>query len=436
MITVRGRPVAALAACAASVLVLLSACSQEPAAEAGPTEPATTTAPSTASATDGTDDEFPAAVSRELDIDFGSAPYDRVAACHHDGPVAVQDGRVTFAPSDPSDDLAAMDAEVELSITGAPSYLEIGPEGRSYASVPFSCKAVGGDAPTGADAVVDSGELIVGGTQDDLQVMGLITAGEPVTDDPASDGAADAEASGASAVDLELRQPAGIGTTLLHSSLRNGDGYRYFIREEEDGDTDEPSGRSWVTVAWDDTSGSVRQLTHTEDFMGSVPQPDKTLVMGVDGDNGIIVGQEDLDDREAFEAIAEFLGDPDEESSEFSEDGDHRGYRSETKSWGSFSATYYSPADGEPEWVGTCLAWSGELSDFPQSVTIGSPLQLGSSLVEHPSMGSTESEHVEDGEAPSLVTDGDDRLTVDVVGGTRTDGMITSMQSGTGCARG
>lgn len=427
------RPAAAVLA--ASALVLLSACSQEADAEAGVTEPAATTAPATTSATEEPADEFPPAVSHDLDIDFGSAPYDRIAACHHDGPVTVQDGRATFTPSAPSDELTALDAEIQLAITGAPRYVEIGPDGRSYASVAFSCKAVGGDAPTGEEAVVDSGELIVGGTQDDLRVMGIITAGEPTSGDPASDGGAGAEGSGASAVDLELREPAGIGTALLHSSLRNGDGYRYFVREEQDGDTDEPSGRSWTTVAWDDEAGAVRQLTHTEDFMESVPQPDKTLVVGVDGDNGILVGQEDLDDREAFDAIAEFMGEPDEESSEFAEEGDHQGYRSETKTWGSFSVTYYSPADGEPEWVGTCLAWSGELSDFPPPVTIGAPLQLGSSLVEHPYLGSTESEHVVDGEAPSLVTDGDDRFTVDVIGGTRTNGMITSMQSGIGCAR-
>lgn len=445
----RGRAAAALAA---SALVALSACSQDSDAEAGATTPAPAASPTTAQATEKSgDDNFAAAITRELDIDFGSAAYDRVPACFHDGPVTVDGGRATFAPSNPSQELTDMGAEVELSITGGAAYLEIGPDGRSYAAVPFSCRAVGGDAPDGAAALVDSGELFVGGTQDGLRVMGLVTAGDPITDasdEDGSDGTSDEQPSsddangdqsgegpGTSAGDVMAHEPAGLGETSLNSSLRNGDGYRFFVREEQDGDTDEPSGRGWKNVAWDEESGSVRQIDHVEDFMDSVPRPDETLVVGVDGDNGILPGQEDLSDREAFDAIADFMGEPDGESSEFSEEGAHRGFTSETKSWGSFRVTHYSPADGEPEWVGTCLAWSGELGDFPQEVTIASPLRTGTSLADHPFLGSTAADHVEDGEAPSLVTDVDSRYTVDVVGGSRTDGMITSLASGTGCAR-
>jgi len=434
----RGRAAAVLTA---SVLLALTACSQGSDAEAGDTAPAPGSSPATAAPTtaepgptaatdEAAGDAFPSAITRELDIDFGSAPYDRIPACHHDGPVTVDGGRATFSPSDPSQELTDMGAEVELTITGAPGYVEIGPDHRSYAAVPFSCSAVGGDAPDGAEALIDSGELFVGGSQDDLRVVGLVTAGDPLTDEAPS-----TEETGASALDLPAYDPAGTGRATLHSSLRNGDGYRYFVRAEQDGDTDEPTGRGWKNVAWDAESGSVRQIEHVEDFMDSVPRPDETLVVGVDGDDGILPGQPDLDDRAAFDAIADFMGEPDAESSEFAEEGDHRGYRSETKSWGSFEVTYYSPADGEPDWVGTCLAWSGELSDFPPEVTIASPLRMGMSLADYPFLGSTAADHVEDGEAPSLVTDVDGRYTVDVMGGSRTDGMLTSQASGTGCAR-
>lgn len=443
---------------AASALVALSACSQDSDAEAGATTPASAASPTTPQATeeasgaDAAGDDFAAAITRELDIDFGSAPYDRIPACHHDGPVTVDGGRTTFAPSNPSQELTDMGAEIELTITGGAGYVEIGPDGRSYAAVPFSCSLVGGDAPDGADALIDSGELFVGGTQDGLQVMGLVTAGDPITDDGAgteagtedagSDGTGsgdagsdDAEEPGASAVDILAHEPAGIGVTHLHSSLRNGDGYRFFVREEKDGDTDEPSGRGWKNVAWDVDSGSVRQIDHVEDFMDSVPRPDETLVVGVDGDNGILPGQEDLSDQEAFDAIAAAMGEPDAESSEFSEEGAHRGYRSETKTWGTFAVTLYSPADGEPDWVGTCLAWEAELGEMPDDVTLAAPMRMGMALAEYPYFGSAEADHVEDGEAPSLVTTDDGRYTVDVMGGTRTDGMITKVASGTGCAR-
>ena len=233
-----------------------------------------------------------------------------------------------------------MGAEVELTITGGAGYVEIGPDGRSYAAVPFSCSAVGGDAPDGAEALLDSGELFVGGTQDALQVMGLVTAGDPITDEADGD---EAEETSASAVDLLTHEPAGMGVAHLHSSLRNGDGYRYYVRQQRDGDTDEPSGIGWKNVAWDSESGSVRQIDHVEDFMDSVPRPDETLVVGVDGDDGVLPGQEDLSDHEAFDAITAFLGEPDAESSEFAEEGAHRGYRSETRTWGTFEATYYLP---------------------------------------------------------------------------------------------
>ncbi|SLM88587.1 hypothetical protein [Brevibacterium yomogidense] len=436
--TMRGRAAAVLAA---SALVALTACSQDTDAEAGATTPAPDA--STAHATDeaataaaddddAAGDDFAAAITRELDIDFGSAPYDRIPACHHDGPVTVDGGRATFAPSNPSPELTDMGAEVELTITGGAGYVEIGPDGRSYAAVPFSCSAVGGDAPDGAEALLDSGELFVGGTQDALQVMGLVTAGDPITDEADGD---EAEETSASAVDLLTHEPAGMGVALLHSSLRNGDGYRYYVRQQRDGDTDEPSGIGWKNVAWDIDSGSVRQIDHVEDFMDSVPRPDETLVVGVDGDNGILPGQEDLSDQEAFDAIAASMGEPDAESSEFSEEGAHRGYRSETRTWGTFEVTYYSPADGEPDWVGTCLAWEAELGEMPDDVTLAAPMRMGMSLSEYPYFGSTAADHVEDGEAPSLVTTDDGRYTVDVMGGTRMDGMLTKVSSGTGCAR-
>ena len=459
--TLRGRAAAALAA---SVLVALTACSQDTDAEASATTPTPDASPTTAQATEETageraeGDDFAAAVTRELDIDFGSAPYDRIPACHHDGPVTVDGGRATFAPSNPSPKLTDMGADVELTITGGAGYVEIGPGGRSYAAVPFSCSAVGGDAPDGAEARLDSGELFVGGTQDRLQVMGLVTAGDPITDEAAGDGAGDDvgsdeagaeesgtgeagtaseddEEAGASAVDILTHEPSGMGMAQLHSSLRNGDGYRYYVREERDGDTDEPSGRGWKNVAWDGDSGSVRQIDHVEDFMDSVPRPDETLVVGVDGDNGVLPGQEDLSDQEAFEAITASMGEPDTESSEFSEAGTHRGYRSESRTWGTFEVTYYSPADGEPDWVGTCLAWEAELGEMPGDVTLAAPMRMGMSLSEYPYFGSTAADHVEDGEAPSLVTTEDGRYTVDVMGGTRMDGMLTKVASGTGCAR-
>ncbi len=432
----RGRAAAVLAA---SALVALTACSQDADSEAGTTTPAPAASPTTAEATEeAAGDGFASAITRELDIDFGSAPYDRIPACHHDGPVTVDGGRATFAPSNPSQELTDSGAEVELTITGGAGYVEIGPDGRSYAAIPFSCSAVGGDAPDGAAALIDSGELFVGGTQEALQVMGLVTAGDPVTeeDDTSGEDAEDEQEAGSSAVDLLTHEPAGIGVIHLHSSLRHGDGYRFYVREERDGDTDEPSGTSWKNVAWDIDSGSVRQIDHVEDIMDSVPRPDDTLVVGVDGDEGILPGHEDLSDREAFDAIADFLGEPDAESSEFAEDGDHRGYRSETRSWGTFTTTLYSPADGEPDWVGTCLAWEAELGEIPSTVTIASPIRMGMALAEYSHIGSTEADHVEDGEAPSLITADDGRYTIDVMGGTRKDGMITKVGSGTVCARG
>ncbi|SMY11586.1 hypothetical protein [Brevibacterium jeotgali] len=464
--TLRGRAAAALAT---SALVALTACSQDTGSEAGATTPTPDASPTAPQATEETagdgaeGDDFASAVTRDLDIEFGSAPYDRIPACHHDGPVTVDGGRATFAPSNPSQELTDMGAEVELTLTGGAGYVEIGPGGRSYAAVPFSCSAVGGDAPDGAEAQIDSGELFVGGTQDGLQVMGLVTAGDPITDegagdeagddpgsdDPGSDEAGteeagtgepgsatgDGEEASASAVDILAHEPSGMGMAQLHSSLRNGDGYRFYIREEREGDTDEPSGRGWKNVAWDGDSGSVRQFDHVEDFMDSVPRPDETLVVGVDGDNGILPGQEDLSDQEAFEAITASMGEPDAESSEFAEEGAHRGYRSESRTWGTFQVTYYSPADGEPDWVGTCLAWKAELGELPDDLTLAAPMRMGMSLSEYPYFGSTEADHVEDGEAPSLVTTDDGRYTVDVMGGTRMDGMLTTVASGTGCAR-
>src|SRR5690606_38249138 len=108
-------------AAAAAALLLLSACTPgsepEPQDSSAAAEPATT-----ASATAEAGDEYPAAVSRDLDLDFGATTYDRFPACHHDGPVTVQGGRSVFTPSDPTDEMG--DAEVELTITGAPTFLE------------------------------------------------------------------------------------------------------------------------------------------------------------------------------------------------------------------------------------------------------------------------------------------------------------------------
>lgn len=429
----RLRP-AVVPAAAAAALLLLSACT--PSSDPQPQETSAAAEPATtASATAESGDEYPAAVSRDLDLDFGATTYDRLTACHHDGPVTVQGGRSVFAPADPTDELTDMGAEVELTITGAPTYLEIGPGGRVYASVPFRCEATGGDAPSGAEALLDSGELIVGGTQDAMQIVGLVTAGDVLDEDGDGGGASGGEAEASAAADIQLREPAGIGTTLVHSSLRNGDGYRYFIREAQDGDTDTPSGRSWTTVHWDDEAGAIRQLEHSEDILETVPRPDETLVIAADGDDGVIVGEEDLDDAETFDAIAEFLGDPVDESSEFAETDDYQGYRSETKEWDGFRITLYSPADGEPDWVGTCLAWEAVLGDMPQDVTIGSAVQPGATMEQHPQLDVADAPYVTEGEDPGLVTDDGNRYTIDVVGGTAATGMIDRMVSGRGCIR-
>src|SRR5699024_6792102 len=194
-------------AAAAAALLLLSACTPgsepEPQDSSAAAEPATT-----ASATAESGDEYPAAVSRDLDLDFGATTYDRLTACHHDGPVTVQGGRSVFAPSDPTDELTDMGAEVELTITGAPTYLAIGPG-------PFRCEAPGGAAPSGAEGLLDSGELIVGGTQDAMQIVGLVTAGDVLDEDGAGGGASGGEAEASAAADIQLREPAGIGTTLV-----------------------------------------------------------------------------------------------------------------------------------------------------------------------------------------------------------------------------
>ena len=413
-------------AAAAAALLLLSACTPgsepEPQDSSAAAEPATT-----ASATAEVVDEYPAAVSRDLDLDFGATTYDRFPACHHDGPVTVQGGRSVFTPSDPTDEMG--DAEVELTITGAPTFLEIGPGGRVYASVPFTCEATGGGA-----AVLDSGEFIAGGTQEAMSIVGIVTAGDALDDDGPGD-ASGGEANASSAANIQLREPAGIGTTVVHSSLRNGDGYRYYSRAAQDGDTDTPSQTVWTTVQWDDEAGAIRQLERSEDLLETVPRPDETLVLAANGDDGIILGEEDLDEQETFDAIEEFLGDPTDESSEFAESGDHQGYRSETKVWDGLTVTLYSPADGEPDWVGTCLAWSGDLGDMPQSVTVGSPVQLGSSMDQYPHLSVEDAPHVRGGEAPGMVDDGSGRYTFDVVGGTAETGMIDTLTSGTGCAR-
>src|SRR5699024_8545518 len=122
--------------------------------------------------------------------------------------------------------------------------------------------------------------------QDAMQIVGLVTAGDVLDEDGDGGGASGGEAEASAAADIQLREPAGIGTTLVHSSLRNGDGYRYFIREAQDGDTDTPSGRSWTTVHWDDEAGAIRQLEHSEDILETVPRPDETLVIAADGDDG------------------------------------------------------------------------------------------------------------------------------------------------------
>lgn len=405
-------------AAVAVALLAVSACSS-PADP--PREQATSAAPAaTASATESAPAaEFPPAVARDLDLDFGSTHYERFAACHHDGPLDVEGGRGTVAPSDPSPELTELGAEVEVTITGAPTFLEIGPDGRSYASVPYRCDAVGGDAPDGAAAVIDSGAFIAGGTQEAMSMVGYVSAGDVLDGTDA----------------LQQREPAGIGTTLVHSSLRNGDGYRYYVQPERPGDTDEPSGAAWTTVHWDDAAGSVRQLAHSEDLLETVPRPDETLVVAADGDDGIILGREDLDDRETFDAISEFLGEPDKEEDVFAEEGAHHGYTSTTRTWDEFTVTLYSPADGEPDWVGTCLAWRGSVGRMPSAVTVGSPVQPGSSLEEHPAMTAADAPYITDGESPGLIDDGTGRYTIDVVGGTANTGMIDWMMSGTGCAR-
>ncbi|WP_029089544.1 hypothetical protein [Brevibacterium album] len=425
------------AALTAAALLALAACSGDEPAEAEPEAPAETTS---APAPEPTP-EHPAAITRDSNVNVGSGSFGSFPACMHAGPVSFTGGEATIDPSAPSEELADTGAQVRIRLTDAPDYVEIGPDGRAYASVSFRCDAVGGDAPEGDAARIDSGHIIVGGTEDALTVVGLVTAGALVDEGQAdgsgaaaggaqTDAAAAEGPEAASAAPVPLRAPAGQGEAFLHSSLRNGDGYRYFLRPEQDGDeAGEPSGREWATFDWDPEAGAVVQLERSEDILDTVPRPEETVVVGADGDRAVLTGQEDLAPQEAFETLTERLGEPDDEETTTVSDTDYAGYEQRTRTWGSFSASLVTPPEGT-DWA-TCLAWEAELGDIPPEITLDSPLRWGTSLTD---MGFSDSAVREDiGETAAVVDDDGDRYVTETMNSTPVDGMITIIGSGTGC---
>jgi hypothetical protein len=427
------------AAAAAFALLALAGCSGsgEPAAEA----PAPASA-EPAAETQAPEAEAPAAITRDSQVQFGGGTFTAFPACMHEGPVDFSSGEATIDPSAPTADLLD-GAQVRIRITGDANYVEIGPDGRAYASVPFECDAVGGEAPSGDAARIDSGHMIVGGTQDALTVVGLVTAGAPADGADAPTGAAQDTASGAdgggagaeaatgtSAAQVPHRAPAGSGQTFLHSSLRNGDGYRYLLRPEQEGDEPgAPSGRVWANYQWDPELGAVAEVTRSEDILDTVPRPEETVVVGADGDRAVLTGEEDLSPEEAFDRLSERLGEPGEEETDTVEDTDYAGYERRTRTWDEFTASLVTPPENT-DWA-TCLAWEAELGGIPDEITLDSALRWGSSLEE---MGLTSADVREDiGETAAVVDDDGDRFVTETLGGDATTGMITKIGSGTGC---